>query len=281
MPTEIQLLDTTRLHQAEDYSFHTLAIEEFKKCPEAKIKLVFDSYKDKYKLFDEALKISGGKDPLTKEVTDSDAATDNCYIGLAAITRAQLYHYEPLIAELARQAVIIFDRYGNPTQLNYLEEYGIIDNILQDFETFDHTEITVEGSESGGEEERPGELDLNPQNLQKLGIKGWCEHLKLCRDRFMAAFTKRNAVQGTVVTGVTKAARVDADTAYRALVKRINALVEIDGDTEYLEAIQSINRLIDRQKTILATRKTLNAKKTAKKEEGGGGKPDDERPGEL
>lgn len=68
--------------------------------------------------------------------------------------------------------------------------------------------------------------------------------------------------------------------AYRAIVKRLNALAEVNGDTDYLEIINNLNNLIDRQKTILATRKTLNAKKAAQKPEGGG-KPDDERPGEL
>ena len=56
----------------------------------------------------------------------------------------------------------------------------------------------------------------------------------------------------------------------------------MNGDTDYLEIINNLNNLIDRQKAILAARKTLNAKKAAQKEEGGGSsKPDDERPGEL
>jgi hypothetical protein len=54
----------------------------------------------------------------------------------------------------------------------------------------------------------------------------------------------------------------------------------VNGETDYLEIINNINRLIDRQKAILATRKTINAKRATQKPEGGG-KPGEERPGEL
>jgi hypothetical protein len=60
----------------------------------------------------------------------------------------------------------------------------------------------------------------------------------------------------------------------------LNALAEVNGETDYLEIINNINRLIDRQKAILATRKTINAKRATQKPEGGG-KPGEERPGEL
>ena len=74
--------------------------------------------------------------------------------------------------------------------------------------------------------------------------------------------------------------RQETDAAYRAVVKRLNALAEVNGETDYLEIINNINRLIDRQKAILATRKTINAKRATQKPEGGG-KPGEERPGEL
>lgn len=44
----------------------------------------------------------------------------------------------------------------------------------------------------------------------------------------------------------------------------------MNGETDYLEIINNINRLIDRQKAILATRKTINAKRATQKPEGGG-----------
>lgn len=104
--------------------------------------------------------------------------------------------------------------------------------------------------------------------------------LKEANEKFISFFTNRNSQQATIVTGATKAARLETDAAYRAVVKRLNALAEVNGETDYLEIINNINRLIDRQKAILATRKTINAKRATQKPEGGG-KPGEERPGEL
>ena len=129
------------------------------------------------------------------------------------------------------------------------------------------------------EEERPGELS-DPTNspldgvsledvtnrLQMAGLERWVMRLKEANEKF--------------ISFLTKAARQETDAAYRAVVKRLNALAEVNGETDYLEIINNINRLIDRQKAILATRKTINAKRATQKPEGGG-KPGEERPGEL
>lgn len=166
----------------------------------------------------------------------------------------------------------------------YLAENSAVTNLIQDLEEFDNREE---------EEERPGELsdpasspldgvslDNVTNRLQMAGLDRWVARLKEANEKFIVIFTNRNSQQATIVTGATKTARQDTDAAYRAIVKRLNALAEVNGDTDYLEIINNLNNLIDRQKTILATRKTLNAKKAAQKPEGGG-KPDDESPGEL
>ena len=116
--------------------------------------------------------------------------------------------------------------------------------------------------------------------LQMAGLERWVMRLKEANEKFISFFTNRNSQQATIVTGATKAARQETDAAYRAVVKRLNALAEVNGETDYLEIINNINRLIDRQKAILATRKTINAKRATQKPEGGG-KPGEERPGEL
>lgn len=167
----------------------------------------------------------------------------------------------------------------------YLAENSAVTNLIQDLEEFDNREEE--------EEERPGELsdpasspldgvslDNVTNRLQMAGLDRWVARLKEANEKFIVIFTNRNSQQATIVTGATKTARQDTDAAYRAIVKRLNALAEVNGDTDYLEIINNLNNLIDRQKTILATRKTLNAKKAAQKPEGGG-KPDDESPGEL
>ena len=193
--------------------------------------------------------------------------------------------FDPVIAEIARRADIILRRNGDPCSLPYLAENSAVTNLIQDLEEFDNREEE--------EEERPGELsdpasspldgvslDNVTNRLQMAGLDRWVARLKEANEKFIVIFTNRNSQQATIVTGATKAARQETDAAYRAVVKRLNALAEVNGETDYLEIINNINRLIDRQKAILATRKTINAKRATQKPEGGG-KPGEERPGEL
>lgn len=281
--SEIKSLNLGLLTQNEDFGFHGLAIVEFEKCKDSKITEFVNNYKIKYDVFDGSLKVSGGENVFSYDVTRLDQIRDDAYRGLKRQNNVAMSDFDPVIAEIARRADIILRRNGDPCSLPYLAENSAVTNLIQDLEEFDNRE----------EDERPGELsdpasspldgvslDNVTNRLQMAGLDRWVARLKEANEKFIVIFTNRNSQQATIVTGATKTARQDTDAAYRAIVKRLNALAEVNGDTDYLEIINNLNNLIDRQKTILATRKTLNAKKAAQKPEGGG-KPDDERPGEL
>ena len=96
--------------------------------------------------------------------------------------------------------------------------------------------------------------------------------LKTEAARFLELFAERNAQNATIVTGATKAARLAADNAYRAAVKRLNALAEVNGDTDYIDVINAMNTLIDRQTAIIKARATKSANK--RKEEETTGQPE-------
>lgn len=282
--SEIKSFDLSRLTQDENFGFHSFAIVEFEKCKDSKITEFVNNYKVKYNVFDGSMKVSGGENVLSYDVTRLDKVRDDAYRGLKRQNNVAMNDFDPVIAEIARQIDIILRRNGDPCSLPYLAENSAVINLIQDLEEFDnHSE----------EEERPGELS-DPTNspldgvsledvtnrLQMAGLERWVMRLKEANEKFISFFTNRNSQQATIVTGATKAARLETDAAYRAVVKRLNALAEVNGETDYLEIINNINRLIDRQKAILATRKTINAKRATQKPEGGG-KPGEERPGEL
>lgn len=283
--SEIKSLNLGLLTQNEDYGFHSFAIVEFEKCEEPQFKLLVNDYKVKYNVFDKTMKVSGGENTLSYDVTRLDQIRDDTYRGLKRQNNVAMNDFDPVIAEIARQIDIILRRNGDPCSLPYLAENSAVANLVQDLEEFDNEQV----------EERPGELS-NPASspldgvsldnvtnrLQMAGLDRWVTRLKEANEKFITFFTNRNNQQATVIAGATKAARLETDAAYRAAVKRLNALAEVNGDTDYLEIINNLNNLIDRQKAILAARKTLNAKKADQKPEGGGSsKPDDERPGEL
>ena len=97
----------------------------------------------------------------------------------------------------------------------------------------------------------------------------------------MQLFKQRNTQQSTIETGTTRQARKKADDAYRAVVKRINALIEVNGDESFASLVATLNNLIDRQKSVQAARNTRNASKNSSSTEEEGGSTGEERPGEL
>lgn len=260
---QIKELDLGKQRQEESFGFHTLANAETATCNDEKLKSLQTAYTAALSEFDAALK-TGGASPLSQTVTELDGQRDDAYSGLAAQIRNSLHHFDPTKAATAREADIILRKYNNPCALPYLEENGVLHNLIQELRTFDNAE----------ENDRPDIISFADtpatNRLATIGAAEWLDRLEMVNSQFLAVFATRNTAQGEVVTGASKIARTAVDTAYRAVVKRLNALAEVNGDANYISVINALNSLIDRQKSVLAARKTTNAKKN-----GGNDRPDE------
>lgn len=249
---QIKELDLGKHRQEESFGFHTLAHAETAQCSDDKLKPLQTAYTTALSDFDAALK-TGGTSPLSQSIAELDAQRDMAYAGLTAQIRNSLHHFDATKAATAQEADIILRKYGNPCALPYIEENGVLHNLIQDLKTFDN------------QDDHPviARFDANAatDRLTTIGASEWFERLETMNDQFLAAFVTRNTAQASVVTGASKATRAAVDNAYRAVVKRINALAEVNGAADYLSVINALNSLIDRQKSVLAARKTINAKK--------------------
>lgn len=268
--TKIKNLDLTKQHQEEALGFHQLASAETAKCNDAKFTPLQTAYKTAIERFDEALK-TGGASVLSDQLADLDARRDKAYSGLAAQIKNAQNHFDAAKATAAKEANLILRKYGVPNPLSYVEENGVIHNIIQDLETFDA------GNDSGGDDGGEDILSLSApasrataNRLALIGAREWLDHLKSVNNEFLALFAQRNIEQSATVTGASTATRTAVDAAYQAAVTRINALAEVNGEADYIDVINALNRLIDRQKAVLAARKTTNANAKKKKEEAGG-----------
>ena len=158
--SEIKGFDLSRLTQDENFGFHSFAIVEFEKCKDSKITEFVNNYKVKYNVFDGSMKVSGGENVLSYDVTRLDKVRDDAYRGLKRQNNVAMNDFDPVIAEIARQIDIILRRNGDPCSLPYLAENSAVINLIQDLEEFDnHSE----------EEERPGELS-DPTNSPLDGV---------------------------------------------------------------------------------------------------------------
>ena len=199
-----------------------------------------------YNGFDTALKASA-VNPATATATAADEARDLSWRGISAYVKAMCAHPTADIATAAIEAKSLFDKYGDPTKLAQTEESGVLHNLLQDLEAFDSAKRT------------------------SLNLDVWITDLKIKEEAFLAAAAERTEADAARQIGIVKTTRTAAEAAYRSLVDTVNALAIINGDTDYATFIDHVNAMIDRQKAILKTRATNNAKKNGEEEERPGG----------
>ena len=99
------------------------------------------------------MKVSGGENVLSYDVTRLDKVRDDAYRGLKRQNNVAMNDFDPVIAEIARQIDIILRRNGDPCSLPYLAENSAVINLIQDLEEFDnHSE----------EEDAPANCPIRP-----------------------------------------------------------------------------------------------------------------------
>ena len=258
---KITILNMTRLRTEESFGYLKQILAETSNLPleterpgglsvlaatDTVLQAKVDEFTTAYNGFDTALKASA-TNPATATATAADESRDLSWRGINTYVKAMCAHPTADIAAAAAEAKSLFDKYGDPTKLAQTEESGILHNLLQDLETFDSAKRT------------------------SLNLDVWITDLQTKEDAFLAAAAQRTEADAARQVGIVKETRTAAESAYRSLVDTVNALAMINGDTDYATFIDRVNAMIDRQKAILKTRATNNAKKNGEEEERPGG----------
>lgn len=196
-----------------------------------------DTHKTAVESLDSALKVSTTV-PSAKWVTEADASRDSAWSGLYYYVKAMTAHPDESIAEAAKRALEILEKYGNPTAKPQLEESGILYNLLQELN---------EAKEAG---------DFNG-----LDIEPWMERLENAEYSFLTATDEKVQEEAAREVGLSKQARQAADDAYRKLVDIVNMLAAMHGDEKFATFIGNVNALVEQQRAKLKTRATNSAKK--------------------
>jgi hypothetical protein len=236
---EIKALKSNDLRISEHFQIHTevkdLVVAE---TPE-KLGIVelFALYLICYANEDEAMK-KIVKNLTTDDIDDADGVRDNTHGGLTGTNRAALKHFDPEVAEAARQLQLVFKTYGNLAEESINEETADIYNLLQE----------LKGAYA-------------PQ-VEKVGLGGWVAKLEADNKAVDALVKKRNDENVAKTRLQTRTARAETDKAYAAIVKRINALIEVNGEANYADFVTKLNGYIDKYNAMLAVRKGRAAVKS-------------------
>ena len=165
---------------------------------------------------DEALKISQ-KSLLTDEIAKADSDRDALYAGYKKAVEGFL---AMPIADMA-QAAKILSRHIKDYKINTADqldkETGLLVNFISDLE------------------------DKYAAQVAKLGLTAFVTNLKEANERVRTLTLQRTNEKMGVTVGALKAARTASDTAYRALVKMVNALALVLGEKDYTAFIDYVN----------------------------------------
>lgn len=257
---KIQRFSTTRQRTEEAFGFYKLVQIEVKTClsgsdsdspdeisvlAEGKtsplLTTALQTFDDAVDKFDAALKDSAGS-PTSKAASAADTERDQAWRGCNAYVKAMTQHPLADTRTIAEEAKAMFDKYGDPTDKPQTEESGILHNLLQDLRALSNEKRTA------------------------LSLDVWINNLDEKENAFLAAVKERTAEEAARIVGIVKQSRQATEAAYGSMVETVNALVLLEGEADYATFIDHMNVLIDRQKTVLKTRSTLNAKKAEQTE---------------
>jgi len=175
------------------------------------------------------------KSSLTGDIFDADSARDTTFSGLKESVSSACKHFNATVADAAERVLVVFDTYGKVSQKAYDAETAAITDLVS----------KLQGSYAA--------------DIQNLNLTGWVAELQTQNAAFDTLKNNRYSESAAVTQQNMKNARTDVDKFYRAMVKRINALIEVNGESTYEAFVKGLNERVDSFNNLLAQRKGRSA----------------------
>ena len=215
---EIYDINIQRMNNGAHFTFvsNILARAEADTTVKGKASELVSNFKAAVAAEDEALKISQ-KSLLTDEIAKADSDRDALYAGYKKAVEGFL---AMPIADMAQAAKILSQHikdYKINTADQLDKETGLLVNFITDLE------------------------DKYTAQVTKLGLTAFVTNMKEANERVRTLTLQRTNEKMGVTVGALKAARTASDTAYRALVKMVNALALVLGEKDYTAFIDYVN----------------------------------------
>ena len=168
-------------------------------------------------------------------LVDDDAKRDYTFRGMSDAVLSATRHFNPTVRAAANKLQTeVFNPFGNIARLNYDEETTAIDSLSADLQST-----------------YANECDL-------IGINEWIEELILNNNDFKKTSSQRVDETSVKTQLKMKQVRAKVDEAYKAIGKRIAALIELNGETDYKTFVTKLNIITDKYNITLAKRRGRN-----------------------
>ena len=264
--TDIKTIDLPKLNNGAHYEFMKVVSERFATetalSTNAAAKKAMEALAAALKEEDRCLVISQ-KSLITDDIKAADDKRDNIFRGLRKSIKGLTDAPVADVAQAAKELQQCLVDYRIDPAMQLDRETGLLHNFIADLETKYATQVT------------------------KLGLTLFVAPLKEANAKVEQFIVGRTTAQSAVIAGELRQARLVTDTAYRHLVKFVNALAMVSGTTDYDALAKFLNEHIDRYKHEVLPKKKKGGKNPldgdksgdGKKPGDGGKKPDGKKPG--
>ena len=235
---KVEKLALGKLRNDEHYEFHvdTKGVIDAMGAETLKIAKFFTPYVALIATENDALRIVNASE-LTAKMVDADAVRDGIFRGLKSAVRSGLEHFDAQKRAAAERVWLVLENYGDIAAKPYTEETAAIAHLLADASTKLVADITT------------------------LGLADWFTELRAKNDAFTALVSGRDTQKGAIPDLNMRDIRIAIDTAYRAMIDQINALILVTGPLVYTPFVIRMNAQIDRYTALLNGRKTATVAK--------------------
>ena len=225
MAKEVTGITLTSLSNGAHFTFMQMVLERVteNEVVNTKLSSEISVLKSAFAVEDEKLKIAT-KSELTKTISQNDALRDGYYTGFKGTIRGLLALPEGDMLTAAEKLWSHIDNYKIVTTDQLDKQTGMMTNFIDDIEKKYSAEVAT------------------------LGLTTLIAAMKEANDKVRAALKSRDTEGSSKVVGAMKAARAASDDAYRAIVKKVNALALVEGDADYATFIDALNAQIVRYK---------------------------------
>jgi len=227
----IKKIHLVELQNEEHTGFHAYIDEYIAESGAAVLKVEMQSDDHKLKLaIEKSVLDLVQKNTYTKRVDAADEARDKPIRGFFKVVKGMLHHFNPAIAQAAYNIDVINEKFSGVTYL-------------------------ANEKQTPAEESYIAALKAAMADITTLGLTDWLTEIEATEQAFVELVKSRNNEDDGKPAINMKAARVETDNSYNAIVDRINAFITIEGDAVYTTFVTKLNNRIDQYNIAIAQRK--------------------------
>ncbi|HBX21988.1 MAG TPA: hypothetical protein DEF88_16265 [Porphyromonadaceae bacterium] len=181
------------------------------------------------------------KSLFAKERDEKDHDRDELFSGMVRSNWSAVRHFDPEVRAAGERIKVVLDHYGNLAPLPVKDQTSKTTELIEELRT------------------------NRADDLVKTGLTAWVDELEK-RNKAVKEVEDRQYDEAAAKTLLkVHEVRHEVDRAYRAMIKRLDALMLIEGETAYAAYARQLNERVTKYRNIIANREGHSDDKSKEK----------------